>query len=95
MPRTLGPAAVAAGGEAERPRCGPGGSSASKADGVPAYVVLSDKHLDGIAERHPAVLAELRACPGIGPAKLETYGDEILEVLAVGLRGDQPKVTGP
>ena len=55
----------------------------SKADGVPAYVVLSDKHLDGIAERHPTSLAELRACPGIGPAKLESYGDEILEVLAM------------
>jgi DNA helicase-2/ATP-dependent DNA helicase PcrA len=54
----------------------------SKADGVPAFVVLSDKHLDGIAERHPTGLAELRACPGIGPAKLESYGDEILEVLA-------------
>ena len=23
-----------------------------------------------------------RACPGIGPAKLDSYGDEILEVLA-------------
>ena len=46
---------------------------------MPAYVVLSDKHLDGIAERHPTSLAELRACPGIGPAKLESYGDEILD----------------
>lgn len=54
----------------------------AKADGVPAYVVLADKHLDGIAERHPTSLAELRACPGIGPAKLDTYGDEILEVLS-------------
>jgi len=54
----------------------------SKADAVPAFVVLSDKHLDGIAERNPTSLAELRACPGIGPAKLESYGDEILEVLA-------------
>ncbi len=53
----------------------------AKADGVPAYVVLSDKHLDGIAERHPTSLAELRACPGIGPAKLDTYGEEILELL--------------
>ena len=54
----------------------------SKADGVPAYVVLSDKHLDGIAERMPGTLEALRACPGIGPAKLDSYGDEILEVLA-------------
>jgi superfamily I DNA/RNA helicase len=54
----------------------------AKDDAVPPYIVLSDKHLDGIAERHPTSLAELRACPGIGPAKLDTYGDEILEVLA-------------
>ncbi len=54
----------------------------SKADKVPAYVVLSDKHLDGIAARHPADLPQLRECPGIGPAKLEAYGDEILGILA-------------
>jgi DNA helicase-2/ATP-dependent DNA helicase PcrA len=59
----------------------------SQADGVPAFVVLSDKHLDGIAERRPTTLVELRACPGIGPAKLDTYGDEILEVLG-GLTSD-------
>jgi hypothetical protein len=51
-------------------------------------VVLSDKHLEGIAERHPANLNALRACPGIGPAKLEAYGDEILEVLAGVAAGD-------
>ena len=60
---------------------------------MPAFVVLSDKHLDGIAERHPTSLAELRACPGIGPAKLESYGDEILEVLQV-CRANR-SVTGP
>jgi DNA helicase-2/ATP-dependent DNA helicase PcrA len=54
----------------------------AKADGVPAFVVLSDKHLAGIAARHPTSLAELRLCPGIGPAKLETYGEEILELLS-------------
>jgi DNA helicase-2/ATP-dependent DNA helicase PcrA len=53
----------------------------SRADQVPAYVVLSDKHLVGIAERMPSTLEELRACPGIGPAKLEAFGEEILELL--------------
>lgn len=53
----------------------------SQADRVPAYVVLSDKHLDGIAERAPKSLADLRQCPGIGPSKLDAYGDEILEIL--------------
>ena len=57
-------------------------SERSKADKVPAFVVLSDKHLEGIAARHPADLAELRSCPGIGPAKLDTYGDEILAILS-------------
>jgi DNA helicase-2/ATP-dependent DNA helicase PcrA len=53
----------------------------AKADGMPPYIVLSDKHLGGIAEALPASLAELRNCPGIGPAKLESYGEDILEVL--------------
>ena len=54
----------------------------SKADGVPAYVVLSDKHLEGIAARLPTTRNELANCPGIGPARLETYGANILEVIA-------------
>jgi DNA helicase-2/ATP-dependent DNA helicase PcrA len=56
-------------------------SERSKADRVPAYVVLSDKHLEAIAARHPTDLAQLRACPGIGPAKLDAYGEEILGIL--------------
>ena len=51
------------------------------ADGVPAYIVVNDKHLRGIALTRPTTPAELVACDGIGPAKLERYGDEILAVL--------------
>jgi hypothetical protein len=54
----------------------------SQADGVPAYIVVTDKHLRGIALARPATPEELVACDGIGPAKLERYGDEILELLA-------------
>jgi len=54
----------------------------SSADGVPAYVVLNDRHLVGIAERRPATTRELSACPGIGPAKLAAYGDELLALVA-------------
>ena len=64
-----------------RRRCGPGASSGLGADGVPAYIVVNDKHLRGIALARPATPAELVACDGIGPAKLERYGDEILAVL--------------
>ncbi|MGI8663347.1 MAG: ATP-dependent DNA helicase UvrD2 [Acidimicrobiales bacterium] len=54
----------------------------SRSDAVPAYVVLSDKHLEGIADALPSTLVALRSCPGIGPAKLEAYGDDILAVVA-------------
>jgi DNA helicase-2/ATP-dependent DNA helicase PcrA len=51
-------------------------------DRVPAYIVLSDAHLEGIADRRPESLAELARCTGIGPTKLERYGDEIVAVIA-------------
>ncbi len=52
------------------------------ADGVPAFIVLSDTHLAGIATNAPTSLDELARCPGIGPTKLERYGDEIIAVIA-------------
>jgi len=48
---------------------------------VPAFVVLSDATLRDVAGRKPRSLVELRQCQGIGPAKLERYGDELLAVL--------------
>ena len=57
-------------------------SARAKADGVPAYVVAHDSTLAAIAERRPSSIAELRRVSGIGPAKLEKYGPEILEVTA-------------
>jgi DNA helicase-2/ATP-dependent DNA helicase PcrA len=53
----------------------------SSDDRVPAYVVLSNRHLDGIAAAMPSDARELLACQGIGPARLERYGEEILAVL--------------
>jgi DNA helicase-2/ATP-dependent DNA helicase PcrA len=52
------------------------------ADKVPAYIVLSDSHLAGIASQAPTTLEELAGCTGIGPTKLERYGDEIIAVIA-------------
>jgi DNA helicase-2/ATP-dependent DNA helicase PcrA len=56
-------------------------SAVARKEGVPAYVVLNDKELVGIAERSPATLAELGRCRGMGPIRLERWGDEILAVL--------------
>jgi DNA helicase-2/ATP-dependent DNA helicase PcrA len=54
----------------------------ARADEVPAFVVFSDRTLAELASRSPRTLAELAAVPGIGPAKLERYGSELLAQLA-------------
>lgn len=54
----------------------------SRADGVPAYVVLHDTSLRAIAALRPVSRVELAAVDGIGPTKLDRYGDDILTTLA-------------
>src|SRR5690606_9645843 len=53
----------------------------ARADGVPPYVVLSDAHLAGVARSRPRTPVALSRCDGIGPTKLDRYGEEILEVV--------------
>ena len=53
----------------------------AKREAVPAYVVLNDSELAGIAATRPRTLAELARCKGIGPTRLERWGDELLAVL--------------
>jgi DNA helicase-2/ATP-dependent DNA helicase PcrA len=57
-------------------------SERARADAVPAYVVAHDSTLIAIAEARPASLAGLRRIKGMGPAKLERYGAEIIGVVA-------------
>ncbi|WFC41188.1 DNA helicase RecQ [Pseudoxanthomonas sp. SE1] len=49
---------------------------------VPAYVIFHDSTLRNIAELQPATLDELGRVGGIGGAKLERYGQRVLEALA-------------
>jgi len=51
-------------------------------NGVPAYLVFHDRHLQVIAGRKPTTLRALAGCPGVGPAKLERYGDDLLDLVA-------------
>ena len=48
---------------------------------VPAYVVFTDATLVAIAETAPPDLGRLAAVPGVGPAKLDRYGSQVLELL--------------
>jgi len=88
--RTLGPPGRAAGAASgDQPSADPAlfetlkqwRSGRAKADAVPAYVVAKDVTLEAIAARRPLTLAELSTVDGIGPAKLERYGDEILAIV--------------
>ena len=49
---------------------------------VPAYVVFTDATLTALAERRPSGTAELAAIAGIGPRKLELYGEAVLALIA-------------
>jgi DNA helicase II / ATP-dependent DNA helicase PcrA len=53
----------------------------SKSDDVPAYVVFHNSTLEEIATRGPSSLAELASVPGVGPTKIERYGEEVLATL--------------
>ena len=53
----------------------------SRKDGVPAFVVASDRTLLALAEAMPPNEAELLDVHGIGAMKVELYGDELLAVL--------------
>jgi DNA helicase-2/ATP-dependent DNA helicase PcrA len=53
----------------------------AEGDGVPAFVVFHDSTLAEIASRRPRTLSDLRTISGVGPAKLERYGQEVLAIL--------------
>ena len=54
------------------------------AEGVPAYIVFSDAVLREMAKHAPRTRAELLGISGVGPVKLERYGEAFLEVLREG-----------
>ena len=56
-------------------------SETARKRGVPAYVVLHDSTIDGIATLRPTTLTALRGIPGIGDKKLEHYGDDLVALV--------------
>ncbi|HEY6501644.1 MAG TPA: DNA helicase RecQ [Streptosporangiaceae bacterium] len=53
----------------------------AREQGVPAYVIFQDKTLREIASQRPTDLHGLAVINGVGQAKLEKYGQDILGVL--------------
>ena len=54
----------------------------ASSDAVPAYIVATDETLGAIATAMPTTLDDLLAIKGMGPTKVERYGDELLGVLS-------------
>ena len=68
--------------------CGRGVPQIARKRGVPAYVVLHDSTIDGIATSRPTTLTQLRGIPGIGDKKLEHYGDELIALVKTAVAAD-------
>ncbi len=51
-------------------------------DGKPAYVVFDNKTLAAIARSAPTTLRDLGRISGVGPAKLERYGEAVIALMA-------------
>ena len=56
----------------------------ARSQGVPPYVVFHDRTLIELASRRPLDLAGLAGVSGVGKAKLASYGEAVLELLASG-----------
>lgn len=55
----------------------------------PAFVVFSNAALAGIAHLRPTTLTELLDVPGVGPAKVNAYGEEIIGIVQSHLEDDE------
>ncbi|MBW2399442.1 MAG: ATP-dependent DNA helicase RecQ [Deltaproteobacteria bacterium] len=64
-------------------------------EGVPPYVVASDRSLRDLARLRPRSPAELQFAHGIGPAKAEKYGAELLAVIRRAEPTDAPPAVPP
>ncbi len=54
----------------------------ARAHDIPAFTIFNDRTLNAIAAEQPATRAALLAVNGVGPAKLEHYGDQILALIS-------------
>ncbi|MEK0083200.1 DNA helicase RecQ [Benzoatithermus flavus] len=56
----------------------------ARMQGVPPYVIFHDTALMAMARARPASRHQLAGLPGVGAAKLERYGDALLELMREG-----------
>ena len=59
-----------------------GRAERAKRDGVPPYLICTNKQLAAMVNARPGSLSRLGAIEGIGKAKLDNYGQELQALLA-------------
>jgi ATP-dependent DNA helicase RecQ len=53
----------------------------AREEGVPAYVIFHDRVLYALARARPKTLPALARIPGVGTAKLQAHGSEVLSII--------------
>lgn len=66
-------------------------SERSKREGVPPYVICTNRQFAAMIKARPQSLAALAEIEGIGKAKLEKYGRDLLAMLAPVADNHQPR----
>lgn len=56
-------------------------SSKAHEEGVPPYLIFTNRHFLEIVKQRPASPSDLGHISGIGPGKLKRYGEELLELM--------------
>ncbi len=56
-------------------------SDTAREQGVPAYIVFNNRTMAALAAAHPTTHDELLEVAGLGAAKIEKYGDELLALM--------------
>jgi superfamily II DNA helicase RecQ len=58
-------------------------------EGVPVYTVLTNAQLADIVTRNVTELADLNAVPGIGLARIEKYGPQLITIMQDSAKGKE------
>jgi superfamily II DNA helicase RecQ len=57
---------------------------AAEREGVPVYAVLTNEQLAQVVQKNISTKAGLKEIEGVGDARVEKYGDAVLQLLMVG-----------
>jgi superfamily II DNA helicase RecQ len=80
QPDNVAPIAMTAGDEALAARLKEWRALEAKRLGVPAFVVLHDRTLKALAQARPCTPNQLLAVDGMGPAKVEKFGEALVKL---------------